>query len=94
MNLILAENVDLSRAKMVVGHRADGPKTTVVAQDPEHPEYGSIQLVFTGGPTELRQWLITDEAGSKTTVILGEMKKGVELGSRMFNIPAEIEARK
>jgi outer membrane lipoprotein-sorting protein len=94
LNLILAENVDLSRAKMVVGHRADGPKTSVVAQDPEHPEYGSIQLVFTGGPTELRQWLITDEAGSKTTVILGEMKKGVELGSRMFNIPAEIEARK
>jgi outer membrane lipoprotein-sorting protein len=93
LNLILADNIDLSRAKMVVGHSEDGTSTRLRAQDPENPEYGSIELVFTADPVELRQWVITDDLGAETAVILGEMKKGVDLGSRLFNISAEIEAR-
>lgn len=93
LNLILAENVDLSRAKMVVGHAEDGTSTRVRAQDPESPEYGSIELVFTADPVELRQWVITDDLGSQTTVILGEMKKGGSMGARLFDITAEIAAR-
>lgn len=93
LNLILAANVDLGRAKMVVGHSEDGTSTRVRAQDPEHPEYGSIELVFTANPVELRQWIITDDLGAQTTVILGEMKKGGKMGTRLFDISAEIEAR-
>ncbi len=93
LNLILAANVDLNRAKMVVGHSADGTSTRVKAQDPEHPEYGSIELVFTADPLELRQWIITDDLGDATTVVLGEMSKGGKLGARLFDISAEIAAR-
>ena len=78
---------------MVVGHTEDGTSTRVRAQDPEHPEYGSIELVFTDNPVELRQWVITDDLGAQTTVILGEMKKGGNLGTRLFDISAEIEKR-
>lgn len=94
LNLILAANVDLAREKMVVGHSADDKTTRVVAQDPEHPEYGSITLVFTEKPTELRQWIITDDSGAQTTVILGDLTKGVDLGSAMFNIVVESNRRK
>lgn len=94
LNLILAANVDLGQAKMVRAHRTDGAKTVVTAQDPAHPEYGSIDLVFTAGPTELRQWVITDESGAKTTVILGDLTKGGALGSSLFSIPSEIARRK
>lgn len=93
LSLILAENVDLGRAKMVVSHKEDGTTTKVRAQDPEHPEYGSIDLVFTAGPTELRQWVINDDSGNQTTVILGEMKKGGNLGASLFNITIEAEKR-
>ncbi len=93
LNLILAENIDLGRASMVVGHRDDGTSTRVVAQDPETPEYGTIELVFTADPVELRQWIITDDLGAQTTVILGEMKKGGQLGARLFDITAESAAR-
>lgn len=93
LNLILAANVDLGRAKMVVGHRADGTSTRVVAQDPENPEYGTIELVFTADPVELRQWIITDDLGKQTTVILGEMKKGGSFGASLFSITREIEKR-
>ena len=93
LNLILAENIDLGRASMVVGHGEDGTSTRVRAQDPENPEYGTIELVFTADPVELRQWVITDDLGSQTTVILGEMKKGGQLGARLFDISAETASR-
>lgn len=94
LSIILAANVDLGRAKMVVGHTVDGNTTRVRAQDPEHPEYGSIELVFTAGPTELRQWVIRDDAGGETTVILGEMKKGGALKASLFNITVATDQRK
>ncbi|MFN3575829.1 MAG: LolA family protein [Tabrizicola sp.] len=94
LNLILAANIDLGRAKMVVGHVEDGTSTRVRAQDPEHPEYGTIELVFTSNPVELRQWVITDDLGQQTTVILGEMKKGGEMRSSLFDISGETSKRK
>lgn len=93
LNLILERKVDLARRNMVVGHTSDGVTTTVVAQDPEHPEYGSLQLVFSANPVELRQWVITDEGGNQTTVILQEMQKGGELSAFLFSISYEIDQR-
>lgn len=89
LNLILERNVDLGRRNMVVGHSFDGTATTVVAQDPAHPEYGTIALKFTGDPIELRQWIVTDGQGAKTTVILGDMSLGASLPSTLFNISYE-----
>ncbi len=94
LNLILGENVNLGRARMVVGHEDDGTSTRVRAQDPDAPEYGTIELVFTANPVELRQWIITDDLGAQTTVVLGEMKKGGNFGSRLFDITAETAARR
>lgn len=93
LGLILARNVDLSRANMVVAHGYDGTATTVTAQDPENPEYGSIQLVFTGNPIELRQWIISDDSGSQTTVILGALERK-QLSNSLFNIESERQANR
>ncbi|WP_135506012.1 LolA family protein [Roseovarius aestuariivivens] len=89
LKIILARNVDLTRARMVTGHASDGKTTTVRAQDPEHPEYGNIELVFSANPVELRQWVINDSGGSRTTVVLGELNKGVRLGNERFRIPGK-----
>jgi len=87
LKIILANTVDLTRERMVVGHASDGVTTTVRAQDPAHPEYGSIDLVFTADPVELRQWVINDANGSSTTVILGDLRRDVRLGNERFVIP-------
>jgi outer membrane lipoprotein-sorting protein len=87
LKIILARHVDLTRERMVTGHASDGKTTTVRAQDPEHPEYGHIELVFTGDPVELRQWVIDDGQGSRTTVILGDLQTGVRLSNDRFEIP-------
>ena len=93
LNLILAETVDLGRSGMVVDHTEDGTSTRVKAQDPEHPEYGTIDMVFTAGPVELRQWVITDDTGQETTVILGEMQKGGSFPTSLFSIQSELNRR-
>jgi outer membrane lipoprotein-sorting protein len=93
LNIILERDVDFARARMVVGHTTDGLTTTVVAQDPENPQYGSIRLVFSSNPIELRQWVVRDDTGAETTVILGNMRFGGQLSALLFDITAETEAR-
>ncbi|MEO0766378.1 MAG: outer membrane lipoprotein carrier protein LolA [Pseudomonadota bacterium] len=87
LSLILARNVDLNAANMVVGHDFDGTATVVTAQDPENPEYGSIQMKFTGNPVQLRQWVVNDSGGGQTTVVLGELNTGGTLSNRLFDEP-------
>ncbi|MCG3268634.1 outer membrane lipoprotein carrier protein LolA [Yoonia sp. I 8.24] len=93
LGLILRENVNLEQADMVTGVTSDGTTTTVTAQDPDHPEYGSIQLVFTGNPIELRQWIVTDDVGGQTTVIMNDMVAGGRVRDILFNIQAETRNR-
>ncbi len=93
LNLILGRRVDLTRERMVVDHFRDGPTTIVVAQDPERPEYGNIRLVFSADPIELRQWVITDDMGRETTVILGELRLDTRLTANIFDVDRELRQR-
>jgi len=90
LKIILARNVDLTREKMVTSHTFDGTSTTVRAEDPKNPDYGNIELVFTGSnsaPVELRQWVINDGNGGRTTVILGALDLRSRIDDAQFVIP-------
>lgn len=90
LNLILGRDIDLSRARMVVGQQFDGANTIIVAQDPDHPELGQLQLVFAPGPV-LRQWVVTDESGGRTQVSLGPLTMGKSYPFTLFSIAHETE---
>jgi outer membrane lipoprotein-sorting protein len=93
LNLILKRDVNLGRANMVFGHKFDGTTTSVLARDPENPDLGSIQMIFTGPPIELRQWVITNQDGSTSTVILRDVERVASLRPALFSIPQEIQKR-
>ena len=93
LNLILGANINLAKASMVVGHTEEGSATKVRAQDPGHPEYGTIDLICTGDPVALRQWVITDDLGQQTTVILGEMVQGGSYKTSFFSLEVEKKKR-
>lgn len=93
LSIILQDNVDLGRERMVTNVVSDGTTTTVTAQDPDNPNYGSIQMVFTSNPIELRQWVVTDDLGSETTVILNDLISGSVIRDILFNINAETRDR-
>ncbi|SLN35676.1 lipoprotein chaperone [Pseudooctadecabacter jejudonensis] len=90
LKIILERNVDLTRTDMVTRHVSDGTTTTVTAQDPDRPELGNIQMVYTANPVELRQWIITDDTGQQTTVILGDLQTGGSVPDILFNIQREM----
>lgn len=94
LNLILDARVDLARARMVVGHVEKNGLTIVTAQDPDHPELGTIQMAFSADPVALKQWIVTDETGSQTTVILNPLKTGGNYASSLFSINFEIQRNK
>lgn len=85
LSLVLARNVNLGQANMVVGHDFDGTATVVTAQDPKNPDSGRIELMFTSDPVELRKWVIYDNAGTQTTVLLGPLTKGGQLDQSLFS---------
>jgi len=93
LSIILQPNVDLGRESMVTNVATDGTTTTVTAQDPDNPNYGSIQMVFTANPIELRQWIVTDDLGTETTVILNDLISGGVIRDILFNIQAEMRNR-
>jgi outer membrane lipoprotein-sorting protein len=86
LGIILKKNVNLSTSGMIIRHVAVGPMTKITAQDPRNPDNGNIELTFSADPVELRQWVVTDQTGQKTTVILGTLNKSARLSERLFNI--------
>lgn len=94
LSIILAPDVDLERARMVTDITSDGTTTTVTAQDPDNPNYGSLKMVFTANPIELRQWIVVDDLGSETTVILNDLVAGVAINNVLFNIQQEISKQR
>lgn len=93
LSIILDRNVNLTATGMVVGHDFDGTSTRVVAQDPGRPEIGSLTMVFTDDPVELRQWVVTDQAGAETTIVLGALRGDTRLSQGLFSIPQELNRR-
>ena len=91
LSLVLERTVDLERRDMVVTHKSEGPITFIVLQDPDRPEYGSIQLMFTDNPVRLSQWIVEGNSGSQTQIVLGDWVQGQELPNILFNIQAEMQ---
>ena len=93
LNLILAADVNLATAAMVVNHGEVGKTTHVVAQDPKHPDYGTIELVFSESPVALTKWIITDDIGNQTSVQLEALQPGGQYPASLFSIDYETNLR-
>ena len=94
LSLILADKINLAQDRMVTGHEYDGISTILTVQDPDFPERGIIRLVFTGPSPQLRQWVIKDQNGDETVVILNDTKTQLSFPDSLFNIFLNREKRK
>lgn len=94
LNLILGPKIDLGSSAMVASHAEVAGMTHVLAQDPKHPDYGTIELVFSPAPVALTQWIITDDMGRQTAVTLSPMQTGGTYPNSLFSIEAETSRRR
>ena len=93
LNLVLEREVDLAQRNMVVAHFEAESQTAVTLQVPENPDYGFIQLIFTDNPVQLRQWIVQDNSGGRTQIILDSLTEGGRLSNVLFNIQHEMQKR-
>ena len=90
LNLVLEREVDLAQRDMVVAHFEVESQTAVTLQDPENPDYGFIQLIFNDNPVQLHQWVVQDNSGGQTHIILDSLTEGGKLSNMLFNIQHEM----
>lgn len=86
LDILLQGNINLQASGVVKNISSDGVKTQVIATDPKNPRNGTITMVFTANPTELRQWIVADRSGKKTTVILNDLKLRNSVSADLFDI--------
>jgi outer membrane lipoprotein-sorting protein len=85
--------VDLAQRDMVVAHFEAESQTAVTLQDAENPDYGFIQLIFTNNPMQLREWIVQDNSGGRTQIVLDSLTEGGRLSNVLFNIQYEMQKR-
>lgn len=83
--ILVAPKIDLNGAELTVTGFSDqeGLDRITVTQTDE-PQAGSITLVFTREPYQLRQWVVRDPQGQLTTVTLSDARPGLALDQKLF----------
>jgi outer membrane lipoprotein-sorting protein len=82
--IILAENISLTDKVTIVDYRRTAETVRVELVRKSDPGAGSVTLVFSEKPMQLRQWSVTDPTGIETTVTLFNTEEGMTLNPELF----------
>ena len=86
LDILLRKRVDLRNDGAIRSVERSPGLMRITAINPDAPEQGSITMVFSENPLELRQWIVIDPQGLTTTVVLSEMRSNVTLDPNLFFI--------
>lgn len=83
--ILVQDKISLTGPDLTVTGYAerDGLDRITVAQT-DDPQAGSITLIFTREPYQLRQWVVKDPQGQLTTVTLSDARSGVTIDPKLF----------
>ncbi|KQU61542.1 cell envelope biogenesis protein LolA [Sphingomonas sp. Leaf339] len=100
LGVLLDPKRDITRFAKLVPGGADDRIVSVAARDPQHPEYGTITLVFVRNPAApaglmLQGWVALDSQNNRTTIRLSNQRFGVPVAANAFkwNDPRRSTAR-
>lgn len=89
LNLILGENVNLSRQARVLRVSRSGPWTMVTLRDRGGQMDGQITLQFNSGA--LRSWDVIDATGARTRITLSDVTQPASLDRDLFRLPDTVD---
>lgn len=84
LHYFLKEDVNLARDTEVVGLQKLPTEWRMTARDGSGNMDGSITMVFDPSTLALKQWVITDEYGGQTTVVLQDLRYNERINPRLF----------
>lgn len=85
LKLLLDQRIDLSSGK-VKSVKEEADLTTIQLADKQLFGSSTITMKFDPSSYELREWTITDAKGGNTTVMIYDVKTGVNIDPSMFKI--------
>ena len=94
ISLILKGEVDLLNSGIVGNYKVSAEKGVLTIRDPNKPELGSVELVFTGAKPELEKFTIKNENGSSTSILLKDIEYPKKLNETLFSIALETSKRR
>ena len=88
LGVLIDPSRDISRYAKVIP-TADPRVVSVEANDPKHPEYGRITLIFARDGSApaglmLQGWVALDSQNNRTTIRLSKQRYGVPVGDNAF----------
>jgi outer membrane lipoprotein-sorting protein len=86
LRYLLAENVDLTSAKIVDGVREERDLISVLIEEKSALVEGKLTLIFDRQSYELRQWIVTDAQGLNTSVAIFNTVTGKKPDPALFRI--------
>ena len=94
LNYFLKENINLANDTEVVGLQKLPDQWRVTARDGSGQMAGMITLVFNPNNLALKEWVIVDEFGGTTRVVLDNLRYNLQLDPRLFILRDEREDRR
>ena len=94
LNYFLKENINLANDTEVVGLQKLADQWRVTARDGSGQMAGMITLVFNPNNLALKEWVIVDEFGGTTRVVLDNLRYNLQLDPRLFILRDEREDRR
>lgn len=93
LRIVLADNVNLQEEARVLDVNNREGVTSITMEDRSALVPGKLIVSFDDETSELRQWVIIDGNGEKTTISLTELSSGVNPDPGLFDvkIPRKIE---
>jgi outer membrane lipoprotein-sorting protein len=84
VGVLVAENIKLSGDLTVTRFMREPGVIRVTLAKTTEAEEGNITLVFADAPLALRQWIVIDAQGARTSVTLDALEYGVAVKPEMF----------
>lgn len=82
---LVADRFSFARDDIEVTRIQEDPGAiSITIIDPENPGEGQVSLVFSDAPLALRQWVVVDAQGRRTTVALSDMRTNLALDDALF----------
>ena len=94
ISLILKGELDLLNSGILENYIMSTGQAVVKIRDPEKPEHGSVELVFTGATPELEKFTVQNENGISTSITLEDIEYPEKINDTLFSIQLEINKSK
>ncbi len=87
LGVLVAENVSFSETSGIEAVNRGPGKLEITLRDQKRPDEGTLTLVFSDRPLQLRQWHVIDAQGQMTSVTLDKIETGMPLKIDLFVPP-------